>query len=256
MVHAEVHRRFGIRHLALGLFVASCGQRASPPAHPRPQIERHGRQEASAPADDRPAPQPARVTLEADPCVEIDTGPTRYPNEISDLASRSGSAWSSISPLVSTASDVRDALGDEADARTLADYTGKHPPDSRQWLPVLIFHLNDSWDLYVYFVGTMWQSREAYPPSYHDKVSSLDLIPTKPLDVSSVVYPSVFKSKKVRGADASWVVHRDEHGLSYEVYTGGKTAMSRKGLLHRISYGPRSRDVTCVMEQPTSDATP
>jgi hypothetical protein len=151
--------------------------------------------------------------------------------------------WRSLTPLVSSLSDVREVLGDPSNATDLAHYFDPYPGDASAESPLLTYPAGSDWEIFVYFgkkCGYSLGSKERP----RNTLCSVELIPRKRRPFKSVVFPAAFAREKVSGADAAWDQYRDSYGLAYEVYTTrtpyGKTI---PGDLNRIVYGPSDADL-------------
>ena len=161
----------------------------------------------------------------------------RYPNELPQFRFFDASKWHSLTPSVSTISDVRQLLGKPDNATDLRHPVGAYPGDEKTDSVVFTYaRIMPGWDVLIYIATSCGDKKRP-------ALCSIDLVPRRSVPFGKVEFPPAFTKKHINAADASWDEYQDDSGLSYEVYTS-KTpyGITRPGDLNRISYGkPRKR---------------
>jgi hypothetical protein len=167
-----------------------------------------------------------------------------YVNELPGYKFYERAKWKSLRPLLSTMADVRRVLGEPSEAHDVSQYTKPYPGDRLAKKPVLTYELDADWQIIVYFAKYCFYEGPALPASLDERLCSIDLVPKKQINFSSIEFPVAFRKNHITAKDAAWDEYSDGSGLVYEVYTtgtryGGKQA----GDLNRIKYGPSAEDI-------------
>jgi hypothetical protein len=167
----------------------------------------------------------------------VDYADSGYPNEVPGYRFYSSVTRDRLESLVSTMSDVRQALGNPDEANDVSAYTEPYPGDEKTLKPVFKYKFRDDWQVLVYFAKYCFHEVPEGTPA--DNLCSLDLVPLKPIAFDVSKLPSTFVKTHIQAVDAEWDEYSDGTGLQYEVYTTHSQYGSEKpGDLSRISYGP------------------
>ena len=172
-----------------------------------------------------------------------------YPNELEGYRFFQTARWNSLTPLVSTMADVRKTLGEPAEAKDIAHYGEPYPGDEAAGQPILLYAVDDDWEMIVYFVKSDLSSPKELRAKVPDTLYQIALIPNRAISFKEVVLPAAFRKRKVTAADAAWDEYGDGSGLVYQIYTCRTMHGKREpGDLNRINYGPSEEAVRKIVE--------
>lgn len=161
----------------------------------------------------------------------------RYPNELPALRLYAAARWNKLTPLVSTAADVRRVMGEPSRVYDVTRLGGIYPGDAKAEQPVFIYEDAD-YTTHIYFGRYCLYTAELKGKA-SDRLCQIVIAPKRNIPVEAGAFTSAFRREAKRLPGESWDEYADEDGLVYIVKNGVR------GLhLNRIMYGARKAELS------------